>query len=78
MRVTTTDIKSKCFYVFRFTIDADTGLVMVADCATPGVRPCLDYDFSPTVYRLSVKGTYIFIFFKVIFFSFNNTILTQS
>ncbi|XP_060576432.1 cadherin-87A-like isoform X2 [Ruditapes philippinarum] len=43
-------------YLDLFTINSETGLVEVASCDTYGVRPCLDYDTAPTIYRLTIRA----------------------
>lgn len=42
--------------LFRFDIDPLSGQVTVAACSTYGVRPCLDYDYQPKNYILSING----------------------
>ncbi|XP_053380392.1 cadherin-4-like [Mercenaria mercenaria] len=43
-------------YSDLFDIKEDTGEVTVAACATYGSKPCLDYDYPPTLYTLSVQA----------------------
>ena len=51
------EIKKKYSLCFcRFEIHPETGIVTVAKCDTPGVNPCLDYEFLPNKYNFKVAA----------------------